>query len=291
MSTLLAPALLPLMILPSRVTPALAQAPAPKVTITGLFDQVTAGGRNFYDGNFSRDGDREWYARTRFRPDIQFAVGRTKAVLGVEIDTMYGQAGASDGGFPGNNSGSGWGNGEIGGGPGGTKANTNGAFDLNTDVGGMIEIKWMYTEFDLTGKDSLMPFIPVATVARAGAQPFASLASYKVAPYANGDFAGVSGITTFAPNVKTNLAFVILEDQLAGSNRGVPSTRFTRGEDYSVIFSTDITPFKGLDLKPLFSWLHADGKTASTSRQHAANPRPDGSPMNGAAEFRNRNTR
>jgi len=59
------------------VTPAplvLAQDPAPKVTISGLFDQVTAAGRNFYDANFSRDGDREWYARTRFRPDFEFAV-------------------------------------------------------------------------------------------------------------------------------------------------------------------------------------------------------------------------
>ena len=38
----------------------------------------------------------------------------------------------------------------------------------------------MYTEFDLTGKDSLMPFIPVETMARAGRQPFATLANYKV---------------------------------------------------------------------------------------------------------------
>ena len=67
---------------------ALAQAPAPKVTISGLFDQVTAAGRNFYDGNYARDNDREWYARTRFRPDVVFEVGRTKAVLGLEIDLM-----------------------------------------------------------------------------------------------------------------------------------------------------------------------------------------------------------
>ena len=85
--------------------PVLAQAPAPKVTITGLFDQVTTAGRNFYDGNYGRDNDREWYARTRFRPDFTFEVGRTKAVLGLEIDLMYGQGGSNDGGFPGNNSG------------------------------------------------------------------------------------------------------------------------------------------------------------------------------------------
>src|SRR5881628_2871606 len=113
--------------------PVLAQAPAPTVTITGLFDQVTTAGRNFYDGNYGRDNDREWYARTRFRPDFTFEVGRTKAVLGLEIDLMYGQAGPNDGGFPTNVSGS------AGGGPGGTKSSTNGALDLNTDVGGMIE--------------------------------------------------------------------------------------------------------------------------------------------------------
>src|SRR3989449_7138239 len=85
--------------------PVFAQAPAPKVTITGLFDQITTAGRNFYDGNYSRDNDREWYARSRFRPDFVFEVGRTKAVLGLEIDIMYGQGGPNDGGFPGNNSG------------------------------------------------------------------------------------------------------------------------------------------------------------------------------------------
>src|SRR5215475_11222670 len=130
--------------------PSWAQVPAPKVTITGLFDQVTSAGRNFYDANYARDNDREWYARTRFRPDFAFAVGRTKAVLGIEIDLGYGQMGPNDGGFPGNVTGA-----------SNCKANTNGCLDINTDVGGMIEIKWMYTEFDLTGKDSLLPFIPV----------------------------------------------------------------------------------------------------------------------------------
>ena len=69
---------------------AFAQAPAPKVTINGLFDQVTSGGKNIYDGNFSRTSDTEWYGRTRFRPDFTFEVGRTKAVLGLEIDLSYG---------------------------------------------------------------------------------------------------------------------------------------------------------------------------------------------------------
>ena len=143
--------------------PALAQAPSPQITITGLFDQVTSAGKNLYDANFARDNDREWYARTRFRPDFTFQVGRTKAVLGLEIDLVYGQTGSNDGGFPGNNTGS---PGGIGTAAGGTKLQANGNLDLNTDVAGMIEIKWIYTEFDLTGKDSLLPFVPVQTLWR-----------------------------------------------------------------------------------------------------------------------------
>jgi hypothetical protein len=43
----------------------LAPTPAPKVTIRGLFDQVTSADRNFYDDNYARDNNREWYALTR----------------------------------------------------------------------------------------------------------------------------------------------------------------------------------------------------------------------------------
>src|SRR2546426_12005326 len=105
MRRFLVKALFAFVILAMLAPPGFAQTPAPKVTITGLFDQVTAAGRNFYDGNLSRDNDREWYARTRFRPDFTFEVGRVKAVLGIEIDLQYGQAGPHDGGFPGNNTG------------------------------------------------------------------------------------------------------------------------------------------------------------------------------------------
>jgi hypothetical protein len=261
--------------------PVLAQAPppAPKVTITGTFDQITAAGRNFYDGNFTRDNDREWYARTRFRPDLEFAVGRTKAVLGIEIDLNYGQTGSNDGGFPGNNTG------QACGFSGGCKGagSAGGGLDINTDVAGLFEVKWIYTEFDLTGKDSLLPFIPILTVARLGGQPFATIANYKVY-YANGDFAGVDLYSTFTPDIKNHLAFVIVEDQLAGGNRSTAITRTSRGEDYAFIISPELTPFKGLDLKPMFSWFHVDGLTSSPSaRRNASNPRTVGGAMNVAA--------
>src|SRR5881392_2042057 len=82
--------------------PVFAQAPAPKVNITGLFDQVTAASSNVQDGSFGRTSDHEWYARTRFRPDFSFEVGRTKAVMGLEIDLTYGVIGQKGGG-PGKN--------------------------------------------------------------------------------------------------------------------------------------------------------------------------------------------
>ena len=270
--------------------PVFAQAPAgppaPKVTITGTFDQVTALGKNVYDGNFSRDNEREWYARARFRPDFEFAVGRTKAVLGIELDLNYGQTGSNDGGFPGNSSG------EACGFRGGCKAAgaAGGGLDINTDVAGLFEIKWIYTEFDLTGKDSLLPFIPFLTVARAGGQPFGTIANYKVY-YANGDFAGLDLYSTFTPDIKNHFAYVIVEDQLAGGNRtAVAQNRTSRGEDYAFILSPEFTPFKGLDLKPMVSWFHADGVTAGASRRNAFNPRTIGNSVNGVGAFAATNT-
>jgi hypothetical protein len=267
MKRILAPVLLAQTLLMILVSAVFAQTPTPKVTITGLFDQVTAAGRNFYDGNFTRDNDREWYARTRFRPDFTFEVGRVKAVLGIEIDLTYGQTGPNDGGFPGNNTGSAGGVAVVG--PGnattGCKNNSNGCLDLNTDVGGMLEIKWIYTEFPLTGRDSIMPFIPVDTMARAGGQPWGSLANYKIV-YANGDFAGLSTITRFDPTVVLKLAYVVVEDQLAGGNRALATARTSRGEDWAITVSPEVTPFKGLDIKPLYSYFHADGVTNGGSR-------------------------
>ncbi|MEK7700582.1 MAG: hypothetical protein AAB418_01120, partial [candidate division NC10 bacterium] len=123
---------------------------------------------------------------------------------------------------------------------------------------------------DLPGKDSPRPFIPGPPGARAGGQPFGALANYKVA-YANGDFAGVSAVTTFAPNLKTNFAYVMVEDELAGLNRGGALARTTRGDDFAIIVSPDFTPMKGLDIKPLYSYFHAEGLTSGSARRAATN--------------------
>src|SRR3989442_1893441 len=175
--------------------PVLAQAPAPKVTITGLFDQVTSFGKNYSDGNASRDSDHEWYARTRFRPDFKFEVGNTKAVLGLELDLTYGRIGQRTGGPGKNVSAAGVAAGNTLDTHGGTTADSS----LNTDVTGIIEIKWMYTEFDLTGKDSLMPFIPVPSVGPAGLQPFGELTNKTKLSDATVDLPALSPGTDYTP--------------------------------------------------------------------------------------------
>src|SRR5437879_530634 len=260
-----------------RAPPVLAQAPAPKVTITGLFDQVTSASSNVQDGSFGRTSDKEWYATTRFRPDIVFEVGRTKAVLGLEIDLTYGAVNACGGG-PGKNVGA------AAASEAGCQANHAGdtsSAGLNTDVTGVIEIKWAYTEFDLTGKDSFLPMIPVPTVARARLQPFVGLANYKVA-YANGDFAGVSAVTTFAPNLRTNIAYVMVEDEIAGADRGAAGAKITRGNDFAIIISPEYTVFKGLDVKPLYSFFYAEGATSGNARRGAADVHIVGGTTSGA---------
>ena len=78
--------------------PAMAQAPAPKVTITGFIDEVGVYTRNMsnYDMDYSRAKDVQASGRTRGRFDIIGEVGKAKAVLGIELDATYGQTGSAD---------------------------------------------------------------------------------------------------------------------------------------------------------------------------------------------------
>ena len=232
------------------VVPAMAQAPAPKVTITGTIDQIGTYTSNMskYDLNYGRARDDELYGRTRGRFDVVGEVGRAKAVLGIEIDAYYGQTSNSDRNVPaGTTAASNQG------------ASANGAWDLNTDVAGIIEIKWLYTEFP-------MFLIPDTTV-RLGAQPFGSAATYKLAAYANGDFGGVNWVTRFGPAAALNLTYVQVEEELTGADFYATSGNAFRGEDWSVIASFDFSPFKGLDIKPMYSYAHFAGITSGSARQ------------------------
>jgi hypothetical protein len=209
--------------------------PAPKVTINGLVDNVTSWTRNMsiVDLNVSRVGDKEWYARTRVRPDITAEVGTTKFVLGLELDAVWGQTGTADN-------------------AGVQRSGATAGWDLNTDTTSMIEVKWAYTEFD-------MPWIPGARV-RLGAQPFAE--TYKLAVLANGDYAGLHWEWRANPAIKLNFTFAQIEEESTGPRDG-----FVRGEDYAFIMSAEFSPIKGLDIRPIYAYLSTDGVTNGAARQ------------------------
>jgi hypothetical protein len=236
------------------VTPdAFAQAPTPTFKINGLIDQVTSYNQNLsvYDGNLASK-DTGWYGRTRGRLDFIGEVGKAKGVVGIELDLAYGQTGSAD-----NN---------------GTNAavqvcsGCTGSFDINTDVRTVFELKWLYTEFEV-------PLIPVPTVARIGAQPFGGASNYKFAVYANGDYAGLNVVSTITPNIKLNFTYAQVEEQLSGctlppctgTSGGIPFAQL-RGDDFAIIASPEITPIKGLDLKPMYSYFYASGTTNAGSR-------------------------
>jgi hypothetical protein len=232
----------------------------PKVTITGFVDNVTAWSKNMsnVDNNYggASSKDREWYARTRVRPDITAEVGTTKFVLGLEIDETWGQTGnLGKAGLCGNVAQSA--NGALGGGTVCSSPQRGGAtagWDLNTDTQGVIEIKWAYTEFDL-------PILPMPTRVRLGAQPFET--AYKLAVLANGDFAGVHVTSQVVPGVaKINLTYAQIEEQSTGVHDG-----FIRGDDFAFIGSVEITPFKGLDIRPIVSYAEFIGVTSGSARQ------------------------
>ncbi len=208
----------------------------PKVTITGFVDNVTTWQNNIslVDLNYARKGDHEWYARTRVRPDITAEVGTTKFVLGLEIDQTWGQTGAADNAAP-------------------NRFGTSSSLDLNTDTQGIIELKWAYTEF-------AVPLMPVPSQMRIGAQAWA--AQYKLAALANGDFAGVHMTNQWSPMVKSNLTYAQIEESSTG-----PTDAFIRGDDFAFIASVEITPFKGLDIRPIFSYANFIGVTNGAARQ------------------------
>ncbi|HWM98707.1 MAG TPA: hypothetical protein VNO54_16830 [Streptosporangiaceae bacterium] len=257
-----------------------AAAPAPKFTITGLIDNVGTFTQNLSssDLNLNRNRDHQMYGRTRGRFDIIGEVGQAKGVFGFEIDSYWGQTGFIDS----NN------------GPGCVTSGANSAvtcgavgagaessFDLNTDTQGNFQIKWLYTEFPL-------PLIPFSTIVRLGGQPFATAASFKLATYANGDFPGVNLYTTFSPTFKWQTTYVAIDENLLGkgafgpilaggstqlnkciSAGGAVATGCTpqsRGDNFAMIMSPEITVMKGLDIKPMFSHMQVTGLTSGAAR-------------------------
>jgi hypothetical protein len=256
--------------------PAAPAAPTPTFKITGFIDELITYSNN--TSNFDFDLHRKdylFYGRTRGRFDIVGEYGKAKAVLGLELDFVYGQTGTANTNIVSAGQGT---SGAAGGSAVAVMPGADGGLSINTDVRGILEIKWLYTEFEL-------PYLPVPTVVRLGAQPFGAAASYKLAAYANGDFAGVNLVSTITPNVKLNGTFVMVEENLVGVQQGTGSqlsnagnpVQFSnflgvnpfqeRGDDYAFIFAPEITPIRGVDIKPLASYFIASGTTNGNARQ------------------------
>jgi hypothetical protein len=269
---------------------AYAQAPTPKVTINGLIDNLTSYSRNVsqYDGLLNRQ-DLQWYGRTRGRFDFIGEIGKAKGVLGIELDHTYGQTGSNDSSIGNTGASSSIAN--------ATAFGTDGGFDLNTDSRGIIEIKWLYVEFPV-------PLIPIPTTARLGAQPFGAASSFKLCVYTCSDFAGVNVTSQLTPNVKFLATFVQVQESLTGTQTkngpftgplGIGGTGAganganvqNRGDDMSIIVSAEVTPFKGLDIKPMFSWFYAQGTTDGNARQSRGGIVAGGSNNVGASAFNN----
>jgi hypothetical protein len=244
-------------------------APVPKVTITGLIDNVTSYGHNLSENDAIINGkktDKGWASRTRGVFDFTGEVGQVKGVFSLEMDFVYGQAGAA--------------NSQLGSTAGTTPAGiasengTQCGSSLNIDVRGCLKVKWLYSEFPL-------PFVPVPTVARLGLQPFGTDATYKLATYAQGEFAGVNLFSQITPNLKMLLTYVQVESNLygTGTQTGMPfnpntqalagsstSQSQNRGNEWAMIGAPEITVMKGLDIKPMFSTFYASGTTSSSAR-------------------------
>src|SRR5215467_8361889 len=184
-----------------------AAAPTPKATITGFIDNVGTWTQNMSssDLNLNRNRDHQTYGRTRGRFDIVGDVGEAKGVFGFEIDAYWGQTGFID-----SNQGPGCVGASFGGVVCGATGNgAESSFDLNTDTQGSLQVKWLYTEFPL-------PLVPIPVIVRLGAQPFATAASYKLATYANGDFAGINLYATHSPTLKAQFTYVAIDENVLG---------------------------------------------------------------------------
>jgi hypothetical protein len=231
--------------------PSFAQAPAPKVTVNGLIDTITTYTKNGFDGNYADARDSAWWARNRGVFTITGEVGKAKGVLALEIDLGWGQVSSNESVV--SNSGQ-----TISSSAGAFGSQQNGfhqgAFDLGNDVGGVIEIKNLYVEFPV-------PLIPLPTVARLGGQPFQT--TFKPGVLATTDYGGVWLETTITPNIKFNLTYAQAEEDITGMRQ---TTNFFRGDDFFIMPSLTITPFKGLDLRPFVGYYYIYGNSHNQSR-------------------------
>jgi hypothetical protein len=219
--------------------PSFAQAPpAPKVTITGLVDFATSVYKNTMpgdaaSGNITDDSDTGWYSRERGVFTVTGEIGKSKGVLALEFDFLNGAGGVPTG-FP-----------------------VSRNLDVGTDEAGTSEVKWLYVETPITGDGSLLPFIPVPSIGRFGGQPIYGH-SYKPGLLVAGDFAGANLATTWAPNLRSNLTYMQIDEAI---HDGILAGN-ARTEADAILVSVEMDVFKGLTVKPTYAYFHHDGGSA-----------------------------
>jgi hypothetical protein len=249
-----------LVILGLLAPPSFAQAPAPKVTINGLVDFVTTAYKNWSQvGNqpsaitggsqpdVTNSREKGWYSRERGVFTLTGEVGRVKGVWAIELDFTNGAGNFNNASAPGSLT-------TVGVAASGTSAN----FDLDTDIQGAVETKWLYLEAPITGPGSLMPFIPVSTIGRMGGQPFRGH-DYKFGILASGDFPGATLETRWTPNVRSTVTFVQISEQL---DRFVAPNQ---KDSMALLASLEVDVFKGLTIKPTYAYAAYDGGNCGTA--------------------------
>ncbi len=226
--------------------PTLAQTPppvpVPKVTINGLVDFVSSYYKNAVGDtgagrsrDITNDDDEGWYSRERAVLTVTGEIGRAKGVVAWEMDFHNGRTATNfEGGGFGGNSGT----------------------DIETDEKAQIEVKWLYLEAPITGPGSLLPFIPMPTIGRFGAQP-ARGHDYKPGILLSGDFPGIALETMWAPNVRSTVTYVQIDEGLD------PITNPGGTEDWAIAGSVEFDIFKGLTVKPTFAYARYDGGNSS----------------------------
>ncbi len=242
-------ALAVLAILGMLAPPSFAQAPAPKVTITGLVDFVTSAYSNTSQNGGSdvtSPVDRGWTSRERGVFTLTGEVGRTKGVWAIELDFGNGAGSANNGNAFGT------GNNAV------VHTGITANLDLDTDVAGAVETKWLYLETPITGPGSLMPFIPVTTIGRFGGQP-ARGHNYKNGELFSGDFPGASLETTWAPNARSTLTFAQIAEAI--DRVAAPGQK----EDFAILASVEVDVFKGLTIKPTYAYAFYNGGQCGTN--------------------------
>jgi hypothetical protein len=121
-----------------------------------------------------------------------------------------------------------------------------------SDTGGCVETRWLYVETPVTGPGSLLPFVPVETIGRFGAQP-ARGHEDKSSIHFGGDFPGASLTTTYRPDLRSTLTWVQIAEAL--DRVGAPG----QAESFAVLGSLEWDVAPGLVVKPRDSFVRFDG--------------------------------